>query len=137
MRKPAAAKEEKEESEDDASTSAVKKSAAFTPTRKRPAEEAGGADEQNQDAGDSGSEHSEDGENFELGKDGEELRDPVKAKKFMLALHSNQVLATVKSVYDAALVKRGSNMRSSVTEIINRFYKRDRNGKSACIPDHK
>ena len=114
----------------------MKKPAAFTPTRKRPAAEAEGADEQNQDAGDSESEHSEDGENFELGKDGGKLRDPAKAKKFMLALHSNQVPATVKTAYDAALVKRGSNMRSSITEIINRFYKRNRNGKLACVPDH-
>lgn len=73
-------------------------------------------------------EKNEDG--FEVGAHGEELRDPIKAKKFMAILTSGLMPAAIQELYNDAKKKRGSGeMREAETKIMNRFLKRNEQGK--------
>jgi hypothetical protein len=75
-------------------------------------------------------------EDFEVGFNGEELRDPTKAKKFMLALTKGTLPQPVMEAYAEADAKLGDGKRAETTKVINRFFKRLPNGKLEPQAEH-
>ena len=71
---------------------------------------------------------------FDIGKNGEELRDSKKTKKFLEILHSGLMPANIRDIFEGAKAKRGSSMRQEETKIINRFL-RKKDGTWETVPD--
>ena len=61
---------------------------------------------------------------IQYGSRGEELKDPVKAKRFLLLMSRGQLPESVQSSYDEALKLRGDGIQQAKTKIVNRFLVR-------------
>ena len=129
MKRPAAAEEEETEEDDDAMK---RPAAARRPSMKRPAvARSCGRYMKKRPAAAGLAEEEGIGENKYYGdgdisktSTGQEMRDPIKAKKFFAMLHAGTLPDNLKAAYEGAAIEKGTNTFESQTKVINRGVKR-------------